>query len=87
MFLFWKWKELYFGNSCSRYSAIRTALADNNIKCSCKSIRRDDSPPFRSPVRNMIGRVGENQDVATMYYIYVYKSDYEKARYFCRGDS
>lgn len=85
MLLFWKWKELYCGTSLDQFSAIRAALEDNDIKYNYKLKKHDDSPPFRGPARDIVGRVGENPAAATMYYLYVYKSDYEKARYVSRG--
>ena len=84
MILFWKWKELYHGYSYAQFLAIRTTLAENNIRYSDRLKRRDASPPFRSSARNMLGRVGENPDVSTMYYIYVYKLDFENAEYMIR---
>lgn len=85
MLLFWKWKELYCGNSFAKFSKIRAALDGKNIKYSYKLVNRESAPPFRSPARNIFGRVGENSSVATMYYIYVYKSDYEAAGYAIRN--
>lgn len=85
MLLFWKWNELYCGNSSAQFSEIRTALNNNNIKYSYKIARHDDMPPFRSSARNVLGSIGEISSVATMYYIYVYKSDFEKATHIIRN--
>ncbi len=81
MLFFWKYKEVFCGNSLEKFNAVRNALADKGVKYHYKLKRRDDSPPFRSPARDMLGRAGENTSASTMYYIYVAKDDYEAARY------
>ena len=82
MLLFWNWKELHCGSSLERFNEVRSALDGAGITHEYKLVKHDDaSPPFRSPARETLGRVGENASAATMYYVYVQKPDYEKAKY------
>jgi len=84
MILFWRRIELHCGYSYAQFLAIRTILAENNIKHSYRLKRHDASPPFRSWARNTLGRVGENSDASTIYYIYVGRLDFENAKYMIR---
>jgi len=78
--MFYLKKEIYCGSDLQKMINIRSALEAKGIESWCKTVRSESSPPFRGNARNILGRVGERSDYATMYYIYVKKNDMNQGR-------
>lgn len=71
---FWNRKEVYMGQSMSRYNDIRDILSDNEIKYTYKVVNRNSLTG-----RSTRGSIGERTELAYMYYVYVHRDDYERA--------
>lgn len=77
MLMFWKYKEIYMGNSMQEFSRIRNILEINKIKYDYRVVHNN-----RSADREGFGSFGERPEYSYMYYAYVHKRDYEKAYSF-----
>lgn len=77
MIMFWNRKEIYVGNSAEKCGQIRSALSANNIKYSYRVVNRNGSSAIGAS-RVRTGTIGENIKLAYTYYVYIYKSDYDK---------
>ena len=73
MIAFWNRKEVYMGYSMNECGEIRSILAANSIKFTYKVVNR------YAHGRGTRGSFGERAELSYMYYIYVYKKDYEWA--------
>lgn len=78
MILIWNRREIFIGNSMSKFNSIRQLLASKQIKYSYKVVNCSSRGTFTSN-RSRFGNVGENPDYAYQYYIYVHKADYDHA--------
>jgi hypothetical protein len=77
--LFWKRKELWLGNSMEEFSRIRQVLAKNHIRCDIKLKNRMQTDFGRRTPASF--QLGNNPLLDTMYYLYVDKDEYERAKY------
>lgn len=78
-------KEVRVTNSLSELNRIRDVLDHNQIKYFIRTVASDagESSFFASfffSNRRSRGSFGENPKLSKMYYVYVGKSDYEKAK-------
>ncbi|MDR5659089.1 hypothetical protein RH915_06265 [Serpentinicella sp. ANB-PHB4] len=74
-------KEVYNGYALKKFSQAQNILNTNSIKYKYKVVNHCDSNSFIGLGIPMISTSSaENQDYSRMYYIYVHKTDYEKAR-------
>ncbi|WRS26802.1 hypothetical protein U6B65_10725 [Oscillospiraceae bacterium MB08-C2-2] len=81
-----KWKEIYCGTSQESFLRAIEILKLNSIKYKHLQVKHDASPPFRGFARKALGRVGEITESSILYYIYVNKHDFEKARDILAGE-
>ena len=80
-------KELYMTYDMNILASVRNLLASHNIDYDYKLVDRKSSSPIVAGTRARTGTAFEKCDVEIQYYIYVHKSDYEKARAVLRENN
>lgn len=80
-------KELYMTYDMNILANVRNLLASHNIDYDYKSIDRKNPSPIAAGTRARTGTAFEKRDIEIQYYIYVHKSDYEKARAVLRENN
>lgn len=81
-----KYKEVYVGTSLTKISELKDILLKNKIQYKIKTISNEDSnfsifTMFFNSGRRAKGSYGVQSEYAKTYYLYVKKSDYDKAKY------
>lgn len=87
MILPWKRKEVFMGSSMMDFCKVRELLSENHIEYDFRIVDRSAwGHSFgRTPSLTRLNLPFGNQEPNSMsYYIYVYKEDYETARYLLR---
>lgn len=72
-------KTVYTGFDLARYSAIRTALADNHIDYVPRVKNRMGQWNGHGTIRGRTGSPGMSSDIMYEYEVFVHKKDYELA--------
>lgn len=75
MLLFFNSEEVYIGYSMEELYKVRECLAMEHIKYKYKVINTSGHS------RGKFGSLGMNMDYIKMYYVYVKRIDYNKAKY------
>jgi hypothetical protein len=87
MILSWKRKEVFAGSSMTDFWKTRSVLSNNHIPYDFRIVDRSvwGHSFGRTPSLTRLNLPFGNQEPDSMsYYIYVYKEDYETARYLLR---
>lgn len=80
MIMIWSRKEVFVGNSSQRFDEVRNKLSSNRIKYDYKIVDSTSPSYLGSSNRARTGTYGVNMDYTKTYYIYVHKTDYDKAQ-------
>ncbi len=75
---FWNRREVYMGYSMERCSDIRSILSQHAIKYQCKAVSRHNSR-VQPGVGGILKGLDEKVESRYLYYVYVHKTDYDKA--------
>ena len=80
MITLWNRAELTLTYSLEEQAKIRTALAQNNIDYTVKTVNRKSPSPFSAGSRARTGTAGEKLDLMYEYIFYVKKDDLSLAQ-------
>ncbi|MBS5939031.1 hypothetical protein [Clostridium sp.] len=75
--MIWNQKEVLVSSSLRRFNEVRDILSAKGIKYKYRVVDNTSTSLFGSSRRAKTGSFGESMDYSKMYYIYVYKDDYE----------
>ncbi|GEM_PF-1803202 len=83
MLLFWRWKEVYFGDNLKTFAAIRNCLGAKGIRYHYRVVNQSHRGGLFGADKSRIyyGNLFTNKKVELLYYVYVKNKDYEDARY------
>ena len=81
MFTFFNSESLWIGTDMNRLSQIRSILDNNSIKYKYKVKNHLGQWNGRGTTRGTMGSLGNSIDQMYQYEIFVYKKDFEQAKY------